>query len=765
MPSQTHGSSGPSGTSRAYGHSAEPLDELTVDLDQFVAAAGRQMPVIVAGGIAGLLLGLVFIFGSQPLYTATTQLLVDDQQIRFAESETGVDMRYDTAKIDSQVELLKAERIALSVIDRLDLANDPRFLGIEESIIDRAIEPLFDWIDLKGSLGIEPPSVSDVEMEKRRAALKIIETNLQVSRSGATYVINISYTSSDPRQAARISNGFGDAYLLDQLDARFDAARRAGDWMQSRLQDLRQKSLDSDLAVQRFRAEHDLIASKGTLLGDQQLTDMNAQVAAARADTAKAEAKVRRIEEIVSSGQLDAAVSEALSNPVIADLRSKYLDAAKRYADISRTLGPEHVQAVKLKSDMAGFQTVIFDELGRIAQSYRSEYEIAKTRQASVEASFASMVGANAGTNETLVTLRELEREAESYRTLYESLLQRHQQTVQQQSFPVGEARVITVAMPPSEPSFPRKPLILALSLVLGGMAGVVAGAIRELGDRGLRTGDQVRGVLGLEFLGLLPLQPRRSVETAPNGGADRFIRTSSAVMRQTLDAPLSAFAETLRAAKIAADLMLVEKPVKVIGVISTFPGEGKSTVSKNLASLLANLGARTLLIDCDLRNPGLTRSVAADAETGLLDMLVDGKPLEACLLVERETGLAVLPAVVRERVSHTGELLASPAMQALLASAGERSEYIIVDLPPVAPVIDVRAITDRIDAFLVVVEWGRTPRQAVRDIFVQDERLRRKCLGVVLNKVDMQVQRKYEQFRGDGYLYSGRSAYYAERS
>jgi len=743
-------------------------EDLIIDIERLLGAVKRQYKVIVFACVVGVILGFVYILTAQPLYTASTQILIDDQNAKASDLETSLEVGFDTAKIDSQVVLLRSDRIALSVIEKLDLTNDVAFLTARGSVISKGISGLRSLL----SASYWFPDVSELSAEEKeqqtRTALGILQGNLQVSRVGLTYVLSISYTSPSPHEAAKLANAFGEAYILDQLEAKYDATRRASDWLQRRIQELKERSLATDLAVQRFRADNNLVSADGLLLGEQQLADMNSQLILSRAATAQAEARYRRIQDIIDTGQMDAAVTEALNNSVIADLRSKFLEASKRYAEISQKLGANHVQALKFKSDMSEYQKVIFDELGRIAQSYRSDFEISKSRESSLESSLSSLIGESATTNETLVSLRELERESETYRNLYQTFLQRYQETVQQQSFPITEARVISNARAPSRPSSPKKPLILALSFILGGMIGTGFGALREFRDRGVRTGQQVRERLGLEFLGILPVLPHRTLKSSNNLGGDkdkskRFIQPADAVMRQSLDAPLSGFAETLRAAKIAADLMVGEKQSKILGTVSVFPGEGKSTVSKNFASLLANLGAKTLLIDCDLRNPGLTRGVAKDAETGLLEVLLDEKDLRSSLLVEPDSKLFVLPAVVRQRISHTSELLASPAMKRLFREASEAFDYIIVDLPPMAPVVDVRAIADQIDAFLFVVEWGKTPRQTIRTTLSHDRRFSEKCLGVVLNKVDTQAQKLYEKYNSEGYQYSAYSRYYSE--
>ncbi|WP_434053674.1 MAG: polysaccharide biosynthesis tyrosine autokinase [Roseibium sp.] len=741
----------------------DQVEESPIDIARLLGAVRRQIILIAICCFIGLVCGVAYFLSAQPLYTASVQLLIEDPQANADEEQSSLSVRFDAAKIDSQVVLMKSERIAAFVVRELDLTNDPAFMARKGSFFGGINATFTSLAGFGSQLSVVEELTAQELSALERSAVSKLRQNMSVSRVGLTYVLQISYRSSDPVLAAKISNGFADAYLVDQLEAKYDATRRASAWLQTRIQELREQSLASDLAVQRFRAENDLIAADGMLLGEQQLADVNSQLIVARAETAQAEAKYRRIRDIIDTGQMDAAVTEALNNPVIARLRSDFLEASKRYAEISSKLGDNHVQALKFQSEMSEYQKVIFDELSRIAQSYQSDYAIAQTREASLERSLAVLTGETKGTNETLVTLRDLEREAETYKNLYQNFLERYKETVQQQSFPVNQARVISAANPPRGPSHPNKALTLAVSLVLGGIVGVGFGALREFQDRGFRTGEQVRQRLGLEFLGLLPevshSQIGRDVthgntETTPNQ-----MELTDTILRQTLDSPLSAFAETLRSSKIAADLMLGDKKPKIIGIVSAYSGEGKSTVSKNFASLLASLGTKTLLMDCDLRNPGLSQGVAPRAEAGLLEVFLDGRSMSSVLVREPDSGLVMVPTVLRQGISHTSEILASPSMKKLLSAASDHFEYIIIDLPPLAPVVDVRAFANQVDAFLMVVEWGKTPRQTVRAAIANDRRLADKCLGILINKVDPKKQKTYEdnyqkEFQNSKYHY-----------
>jgi len=234
--------------------------------------------------------------------------------------------------------------------------------------------------------------------------------------------------------------------------------------------------------------------------------------------------------------------------------------------------------------------------------------------------------------------------------------------------------------------------------------------------------------------------------------------------MRYAVDEPLTAFAETLRAVKIAADLTLPDRDTRVIGITSILPGEGKSTISMNFASLLSHLGNRTLLIDCDLRNPGLTRAVAPNAKEGIIEAVLQGKPFKSLLVKEETSSLSILPAVLRGRVPHTSDFLVSSGMKAVLKQAEDEYEFIIADLPPIGPIVDVRAIAPQLDAIVLVAEWGATARTLIRDTLMTHPIVREKCLGVVLNKVAMSKLRLYEHYGPEDY-YSGSYAKYYHHS
>ncbi|RUW99442.1 polysaccharide biosynthesis tyrosine autokinase, partial [Mesorhizobium sp. M8A.F.Ca.ET.059.01.1.1] len=524
-------------------------------------------------------------------------------------------------------------------------------------------------------------------------------------------------------------------------------------------------------------AEHGLSASSdGQLMSAKQLADLNAQLIVAQADTARASARYQQYKSIVDSGSenafKDAAISsDQPSSSVIAALKTRYLTVAKRQQDVEANFGPQHPQAVALAKEKADISAQIFGELKQLTESYRNEYEVALARETALRANVAAAQGKSSIDNQSQVQLRDLDQKATALTTLYQTFLGRYEEAAQQQSFPVGKIRIISDASTPLAASSPRTIIVLGLSLVLGVLMGAGFGGLNEFNERFFRTGEEVRDRVGLKFLGYLPtIGSKPTKEDKPAEPDLKVARSPAAIerrarMRVSIDAPASMFSETLRSAKIAFDVVMEGQGSRVIGVISVLPGEGKSTVAANLAGLLAANGARTLLIDGDLRNPGLSRSLGMEAEQGLMEAVVSGQTWQSVGKIDRQTKLAIIPAVSRGHFSHTSELLSSAGMRRFIENAKETFEYIVVDLPPLGPVVDAKAFAPLVDGFVLVTEWGRTPRAMVRSMLESEPYVANKIVGAVLNKVDLKKLAKYGSFGASEKFFDKYSSYYLDKS
>jgi succinoglycan biosynthesis transport protein ExoP len=717
-------------------------------------AAIRRQAVLVAWCIAaGFAVGIIYLLTAVPLYTATANVMIDPGQVRMSRDTpaSAEPAALDNTVIESQVEVFRSERVGLAVIKKLNLTEDPAFSSAAGSR-SKTI-----WSIIKAAVGAapskpaRPDSGADAISAEQLAALEQLNKELKISRVGRTAVLEVAYTSRDPVRAAEIANEVVKAYINDQLDARVQASRGAAEWLKKQTEELRQVASKADIAVQKFKAEHNLVASKGTLISEQQLNEIATQLVSDRAATAQAKARYLRLKNIIETHQTEAAVAESLSNSVINDLRTKYLDYAKRKSELERKLGPDHVAVTNLKNLMSEVGSLLFQELGRVAESYRNDYEVAAAREKATAENLERQQAIAIEANDAQVQLHQLEQEADSYKSLYENNLKNYRELTQQESFPIADARLIARANLPIAPSHPQKALAIAISLALGAMAGLGIGVAREVMDRVFRTTEQVREELGVTALGLLPLLQDKS---PPQPGREEF----TSLWRYALENPFSTFAEGLRSAKVAADVALQGHSRKVIGFVSLLPKEGKSTVAMNFATLLAAQGSSTLLIDADLRNPTVTRAIGFKG-VGSLPGDSSVPALSTLLWTEPGSGLRILPCLYKQGDRRAAEGLSPETLQALLDNSDY--DYVVVDLPPLGPVVNARALAPVIDAFILVVEWGATSRGAVRSVLEKEQAITNKLLGVLLNKVDLKTFQRYEHFDSDGYYFEEYQKYF----
>jgi succinoglycan biosynthesis transport protein ExoP len=339
-------------------------------------------------------------------------------------------------------------------------------------------------------------------------------------------------------------------------------------------------------------------------------------------------------------------------------------------------------------------------------------------------------------------------------------------ETIQQQSFPITEARLVGPADAPLGKTYPKTWLILLLAVVGGAVLSFGVAALRELLDRVFRSSDQVEEELQADCLAMLPrlkavIGPEASesvvAEAAPSAHPARV--RPQPMLDIVLDKPFSQFSEALRTVKVASDLNSILKSKKVTGIISTLPGEGKSTVAANYAQLIAHSGSRAVLIDADLRNPTLSVLLGSEGP-GLIDVLAGWKSADEAMLVDPRSGLRFLPAGPKANMPHTNELLASEAMKSLIIKLQEIYDYILVDLPPLIPVVDARASMHFIDTYICVIQWGSTKIDVVRHALSNAPELYDRLLGIILNKVDMSSVGRYERHRNNYYYEKYRARY-----
>jgi polysaccharide biosynthesis transport protein len=795
---------------------AGPADTAPFSYQSILDFLRRQFSVIAFAVAIMIALGVIYVFTTAPSYTATADLLIDTTRVQlFQQQSMFSDLPIDTGTVESQVEILKSDSLALAVIKKLDLAHDPEFGSAGGGLIGTVLHSL---------LGLFASNGPESEFALTRHAVGVLQSRLNVVRIGLTYIIAISYRSLSPDRAAQIANAVADAYIDDQLESKYQAARRAGTWLQQRLRELREEASTAQRAVVDYKNNNNMVDAGGRTINEQQLAELNSQLILAKSQTADAAARVDRVQSILESNSpeatVDATVTDTLKDDVITKLRSQYLELAQRQTEWANKYGANHLAVVNLRNQMTEIQSSIRNELQRIAETYKSDLEVDKQREDSVQKQLDQAVAASQVTNQAQVSLRELEANAESFQALYNNFLQRYMESVQQQSFPITEARVISAAERPLSPSNPRTLLLLAAATMAGLAFGIAAGAWREITDRVFRTRNQVEQILQTECIALIPAvlenvknaDPVDSSKATNPGGATKtgapalvakvislgresrerganflgkigdygresgfaglgsgtpFAQGAKLSTQKTfaqfagvysaiLETPFSAFSEALRSVKVAIDLTPATNEGRIIGFTSSVPNEGKSSIVAAVARLAAQTGARTILVDCDLRNPSLSRALAPKAVAGLVEVVRDELPLEKAVLIDNATGMAFLPASTKARLAHSSEILASPLTRAFFEKLRQSYDYILLDFAPLMPIVDVRASTHLVDGYVFIVEWGKTRIDHIVQALRSARNVHEHLIGVALNKVDLRALGRYDG-RGDGYYHHGK--------
>lgn len=722
----------------------------------------RQYLVIIFTTVLASVASLIYLRLVPPAYTAQVQVLFENPRAQFLQKQSLLsEPVVDVTQIETQLQIIKSQATAAAVINQLKLANHPDF---KES------RPLPSW--LLGWLRrwrSNPPAAAQSAAPEQLSEVTIAGflDRLSAGRVGYSHVIEINFTSSDPALAAEIANAIAKAYINDQLEAKFEASRTATSWLRERLRNLGEEALTAERAVDAYKSQNNIVSPGGKPIDEQQITELNTRLATARAQSSEAAAKLSRYETLLGTdpakpsviGNLDAIGSDAMNSPIITSLRQQYLELTRREAELSARVGRDHLAVVNIRNRLREYRVSILDEVKRLSEISRSDAELAKQRQQEIEKRLTVAIAQSRLTNSAELTIRDLESRAKSLRALYDTFLQQYMGSVQQETFPISETRVIFPASAAQTKSRPKAKVVLGFGL-LGGLAlGLLLGFVRDVMDRVFRTSSQLEAALELPCLSLVPIlslprqqKPVARPQQTPEDLSRRILSTTPGIHRTVVGMPLSRYTEAIRSIKLAIDHSPANTSNQVIGVTSALPNEGKTTIAASLAQLIGHCGKKVIIVDCDLRNPSLSAGLVPKAVDGIIEVLNGERSLEEVVWRDPRTQLAVLPAVRRGPLLHSSEILSDSAICKLFDRLRQSYDYVIVDLPPLSPLVDVRVTAPLIDCYVLVVEWGRTKIDVVQHALHTAPTISDSLIGAVLNKTDIKAMARYDANRSDYY-------------
>jgi succinoglycan biosynthesis transport protein ExoP len=708
------------------------------EVSDLFGIARRGWLFIVAGTIFGLVCALVVLSTMPPVYKASSRIAFERTLPRYMQtnkvSNEPIIDDYDTL---GQTYVISSENILLQAIRSLSLANDPDFVGGKDSqTLGSRVRGLLR--NIAQALGYPKEPVENQSNDPEKIALGNVVRDLTVSREDVASVISVAFSSNDPAKAAAIVNAIVDNYVNETIASKMKSTNVAGKVVQGRVEELKQQAKDAERAVLEYKMANNLVGSGTTTLSGEQLATLQTHMTNARVAMAEARARMERIAKDPDAGALFAP-----DNELIARLRSELLDLSVRANDIEGRVGKGHLAAVKVRNRMEELRQGIAAEQRRIAGSFSKNYELARAQYDELSAAMSRAMGEEGANSDVKARMRELESAAETLRSLYNQALQQFSQMnrVEAQPAITPDLRVLMRASPPSQTESSKKRwLILAGGSVIGLLLGSAIVFGRNFPFGVFRTSQQVTQATGL---------PCAVLPELTSADEQASLRTGEYV----LDWPYSRFSQTLRSIWATINIAQRECGSKVVCVVSSNPGEGKTTIAINLAAHFAlHSKTRVLVIDADLHRQSLTNRVAPEADVGLREALEEPTALAKFVVRKERLNLDALPCPASERTTNAAELLGTVEMEQLIEVARQTYDLVIIEAPPMAAVVDYKMIARHCNGFIFVVEWGKTSQRLVRECLSDASAILDRVLCVVLNKADPAALRSIEHYKGDGF-------------
>ena len=689
------------------------------------------------GWIAALALfvvtGCTYLYNrtAEPVYEAQATILIEPDIPHVVNFQEVLDEGHVWGNYyDTQYELLKSRSLALGVVSELALWKHRDFGGSQHGTAwlptrlasatagaaSSMVTPLVRSreAEVRGAGASRPEPPPDEAAARMRAAGALLG-RLQILPVRGSRLVNVRIRSSEPKLAAEVANAHARRYIEENLELRFAASKQASDWLAARLAEERERVERSEAALQAYREKHDAFSlAEGQDIVVQKLTELNTAVTRAKTNRIEQEARYRHLVAVRADRRDLDAVPAILSNPLVQQLKVDLARLQREYAQLSETLGQRHPTLTEKRRAIEAGEIRLQAEISKVEQSLESEFRTAVAEESSLTRSLEEQKREALALNRSGIEYGVLKREADSVRLVYETLLQRAKETGVSRDLRASSIRIIDPAQPPSGPVKPRKTLNMLFALLGGCLLGLGLAFVVECFDDRIRTAEELRGRIGLAVLGLIPqIQSRPGVPP---------------VLHE--DVPAS-FLEAFRSLRTNVLSASAGDGVQSVVVASANAHEGRTTVAANLAVALAQAHQRVVLIDADLRTPGVHALFWQDLEPGLSDVLTGRAPLDQILRSTRVPGLSLITA--GGSPPNAPELLGW-RFASLLDALSDRCDWAIVDSPPALQMADAAVLARSASGVILVVGSSMTARLDAIRVMEQLQRVGL-CIGTVLNR------------------------------
>jgi len=697
----------------------------SVDLLAIVLAALRRWKLITVITLCSLIATYGVLKLMPSLYKSTVEILVYDpqQQIDAAVQKPispFVDAIGDVA-MNTEISILKSKSVALRVASELHLDKDPDFQTRSRLAI------LKERLGILG-LGGAPHNVSGgtiggtagEEAEALDRAADGLIAKLQVWQN--SYIISVSFTSQSPLKAQRVAATIAKDYLASQREARQQALERVAIWLKSRVDNLQSRVLETESDIEKLKLESGIKNENDFDNMREQVGGLYAQLMKAREDVDEKRARLEQAHHVIDTNGDIHSIPELTASATLTQLRQEQAELSSRAADLQKRLDPHHMEVIATRAELAAVDNQINAEAEHILGDMKNAYDIAVSRQKSLEANLRSLTAHV--NSEAYTKLQQLQRVADADQKLYESYLSQYNDISERVTVQDASSRIISPASLPLATTSSKRKLLLPLGGMVGLGGGFMLALMLEYLRPGIKTGAEIEQSFGRPVMGIIPLVGRRKARGA---SYDRLLG-------EVVNEPFSQLAEAVHAMRISLELSSVNP--KVILITSALPAEGKSTVAMLLAASAASSGKRTILLDCDLRQQSTSEVLQNKGRPGLSDLLLGTAKLADVITEDPITNTYVIPA--GPVVPNAPDWLKSQRMCDLISALRSEFDYVVMDTSPLLPVVDALVLTTVADKVLVIVEWSRTPRDSIAEAFKVLRPEAHRVAGIVLNKADV---------------------------
>jgi capsular exopolysaccharide synthesis family protein len=651
----------------------------------------------------------------------------------------------------------------LNDLFKTDEADDA-FLATQVSILE-CDELAWDTIQRLGLGGSEKSGgkVVGIPMTMQTAAIRAFQGRLHVERAKDTRMILVKYDSTDPKEAAAVVNSLVDDYIEYNFRTKYDASRQATGWMEQRLDELKVKVEKSEQAMVDYERQNNIVS-----VGDKQtvaearLDELNKSLSNAQTERLSKESIYKMVAEN------EAQVGFIQSNSLLSSLEAKEVDLKEQYSEAVSHYGPTYPKALAVQDQLKDLDALIVRERKRAVENIRNEYQATVQREKALSDAVTKQNTEVEKVNQLLIEHNLLKREFESNQTLYDSLLTHLKDANVSAGLRATNIHVIDRAVPPTAPIRPDRMRNIMFALAAGLGLGVALALTREALDNSIKSAQEIEKLTDLPTLAIVPITNVTGELLRPASPRLKHLRhmsqeSRSATALSVIMKPGAPISESYRALRTSVLLSTAERPPQVLLVTSSQPGEGKTVTALNLSLSMAQKGGRVLLVDGDMRRPGVANALKLSIDKGLSGILTGAYEYGPELLykVERVDGLSVLSG--GPIPPNPAELLCSMKMDALVKRLRQDYDHIIFDSPPVLPITDATILSSLADAVLMVVECEMTTRAALSRACGVIEHAGGKIIGTVLNKVDVRRDGYYGYRYYHGYYSYTNKSYYSE--